>query len=94
MAGLVVYDVDAGTARLLTTDGEPEVAHWSHDGNKILMWDRSVDTNSDTSERTPIRIYDQGTGRTENVFVETSDESQQLLYIEYPLFLYQNTLWY
>ncbi len=94
VAGLVVYDVDASSADLLTTDGEPELAHWGHDGNKILMWDRSVDTNSDTSERTPIRIYDQGTGRTENVFVEASDGSQQLLYIEYPLFLYQNTLWY
>ncbi len=94
VAGLVIYDVDAAHAQLLTTDGEPELAHWSHDGNKILMWDRSVDTNSDTSERTPIRIYDQGTGRTENVFVEASDENQQLLYIEYPLFLYQNTLWY
>jgi hypothetical protein len=94
VAGLVIYDVDAAHAQLLTTDGEPELAHWSHDGNKILMWDRSVDTNSDTSERTPIRLYDQGTGRTENVFVEASDENQQLLYIEYPLFLYQNTLWY
>ena len=94
VAGLVIYDVDAASAQLLTTDGEPELAHWSHDGNKILMWDRSVDTNSDTSERTPIRLYDQGTGRTDNVFVEASDESQQLLYIEYPLFLYRNTLWY
>jgi len=91
---LVIYDVDGDTAQRLATDGEPELAHWSHDGGHVLMWDRSVETNDASGERTPIRIFDQGSGRTDNVLIEASDGTNEVLYIEYPLFLYRNTMWY
>ena len=95
LAELVMYDVGHDTAYVLPTDGEPELAHWSHDGAKVLMWDRSVVTNSESAERTPIRIYDDSTGRTESLYVQLpADDDEDILYIEYPLFLHHNTLWY
>jgi len=94
LAQLVLYSVTHDAAYILPTDGEPELAHWSQDGRKVLMWDRSVATNSESSERTPIRIYDDDTGRTESLYVSPPGGSDDILYVEYPLFLYHNTLWY
>jgi hypothetical protein len=91
---LVIYDVDGDTAQRLATGGEPELAHWSHDGGNVLMWDRSVETNDAAGERTPIRLFDQGTGLTQNVYVQTDEGADEVLYVDYPLFLYRNTMWY
>ncbi len=94
---LVLFDVDRdmGTSNpyRLGTDGEPELAHWGYLGRTILLWDRSVTTQNNDGERTPIRIYEVDAEHTRNVSIESS-EDDPLLYIDYPLFLSRNTLWY
>lgn len=94
---LVLFDVDRemgiSNPLRLGTDGEPELAHWGYLGNTILLWDRSVATQDNDGNRTPIRIYDLGQESTRNVNIASSEEDP-LLYIDYPLFLSRNTLWY
>ncbi len=89
---LVLYDVGPRQAELLITEGEPELAHWSHDGASILMWDRSVEDAGGDDLRTPIRLYRVGTSQTFDVVIEPPETT--ILYVEYPVFLYGNTLWY
>lgn len=89
---LVVYDVGPQQAQLLSTEGEPELAHWSHDGASILLWDRSVENAGGDDVRTPIRLYRLGTSQTLDVVISPGDDP--ILYVEYPVFLYGNTLWY
>ncbi len=95
---LVVVDLDlamgATNPQRLLDDGEPELAHWSHDGSQILVWDRSVDTYDVSSERSPIRLIDVATGQVDDVHIELDDDEDPVLYIDYPVFLTQNTMWY
>ena len=90
---LVIYDVDGEQARTLSTGGEPALAQWSHDGLQVLLWDRAASTDLD-AERSPIRVHDLMTVQTHNVQLVPGDDEGTILDVDYPLFLYRNTLWY
>ena len=93
MTELVIYDVDADQAASLGTDGEPALAQWSHDGLQVLLWDRSASTDED-ADRSPIRVHDLMTVQTHNVRLVPGEDESTILDVDYPLFLYRNTLWY
>lgn len=90
---LVLYDVDSDDASRLSTGGEPGLAQWSHDGLQVLLWDRSASTDED-AERSPIRVHELMTGQTRNVTLVPDDDEETILDVDYPFFLYRNTLWY
>ncbi len=93
MTELVIYDVDADQAASLGTEGEPALAQWSHDGLQVLLWDRSASTDED-ADRSPIRVHDLMTVQTHNVRLVPGEDESTILDVDYPLFLYRNTLWY
>ncbi len=90
---LVLYDVDSDDAARLGTGGEPGLAQWSHDGLQVLLWDRSASPAQD-ADRSPIRIHELMTGQTRNVTLVPEDDEETILDVDYPFYLYRNTLWY
>lgn len=90
---LVLYDADGDQASELGTGGEPALAQWSHDGLQVLLWDRSAGTGAD-ADRSPIRVHELMTGQTRNVTPTPGEDDETILDVDYPLFLFRNTLWY